>query len=291
MPTTSVTRRREPRRMQRIPKLAAVPIAVAALVALLAASAATGRSQEAPQNTKEPVIASPYLVVVGTNLSGEKGTWTGTDPITYTYQWKRCDDNGEKCTRHQRREQDLVHRQDGGRGKDDQVPGRRQEQGRQGPGRVGSDCDDPQEPEGPDRGAARPTVSGTATVGEKLTATDGSWQGTQPISTTIRWQTCNAAGHELYGERRVRPGLHRRQVGRGQAPAREGASPRTASVRRRLSPTPPRSRRTRAAEAAEAAAARTRFPSRTSGRPVSGWSSTRSFSTRTRSRPGTCRSR
>ena len=40
--------------------------------------------------------------------------------------------------------------------------------------------------------AQPPTVSGTATVGEKLTANDGPWQGTQPIATTVRWQACNS---------------------------------------------------------------------------------------------------
>ena len=38
-----------------------------------------------------------------------------------------------------------------------------------------------------------PKVSGQAVVGEKLTATSGTWTGNQPISYTFKWQTCNKA--------------------------------------------------------------------------------------------------
>jgi len=34
----------------------------------------------------------------GNTLQVERGHWTGTDPITYTYQWQRCDADGTNCT-------------------------------------------------------------------------------------------------------------------------------------------------------------------------------------------------
>ena len=41
----------------------------------------------APSNTVAPVISG--TAVVGQVLSSTTGTWTGTAPITYSYQWKR----------------------------------------------------------------------------------------------------------------------------------------------------------------------------------------------------------
>ena len=39
-----------------------------------------------------------------------------------------------------------------------------------------------------------PTISGTAAVGQTLTATTGSWKGTQPITFSVKWQACNNEG-------------------------------------------------------------------------------------------------
>ena len=39
-----------------------------------------------------------------------------------------------------------------------------------------------------------PTVSGTAVVGETLTAAGGSWTGTPPLTFALAWQRCDASG-------------------------------------------------------------------------------------------------
>ena len=47
-----------------------------------------------PTNTSYPVItltSGDSTPIVGHSLSASQGTWTGTFPISYTYQWKRCD--------------------------------------------------------------------------------------------------------------------------------------------------------------------------------------------------------
>ncbi|MCW2959813.1 MAG: hypothetical protein JWM90_200, partial [Thermoleophilia bacterium] len=42
-----------------------------------------------PTNDVVPSVAGPYAV--GTTLTADPGTWSGTVELTYTYQWRRCD--------------------------------------------------------------------------------------------------------------------------------------------------------------------------------------------------------
>jgi len=42
----------------------------------------------APQNTTAPAISGSARV--GRQLTADEGTWTGSQPMTFTYQWLRC---------------------------------------------------------------------------------------------------------------------------------------------------------------------------------------------------------
>jgi hypothetical protein len=48
-----------------------------------------------PANTSPPTIAG--AATVGTTLTSTTGAWIGDNPITYQYQWQRCDKNGNAC--------------------------------------------------------------------------------------------------------------------------------------------------------------------------------------------------
>ncbi|HYM64489.1 MAG TPA: DNRLRE domain-containing protein [Gaiellaceae bacterium] len=54
-------------------------------------SAGTG-----PTNTSPPLISA--VATERSALHARPGTWTGTLPITHTYQWQRCDSTGAGCT-------------------------------------------------------------------------------------------------------------------------------------------------------------------------------------------------
>lgn len=74
-------------------------LAVAALViGAVFGAAGTGNaaSSAAPTNQSPPTISgSP---TVGSTLTATSGSWNGTSPITYSYQFRRCGANGNSCS-------------------------------------------------------------------------------------------------------------------------------------------------------------------------------------------------
>ena len=56
-----------------------------------------GRRRRAapPLNTTRPAVGGPG--VQGKALTADPGVWEGTGPVSYTYQWQRCDAGGANC--------------------------------------------------------------------------------------------------------------------------------------------------------------------------------------------------
>src|SRR5262245_3454383 len=50
-----------------------------------------------PQNTAKPTISGAARQPQ--TLTADRGTWSGTQPISYAFQWMRCDSNGNSCAR------------------------------------------------------------------------------------------------------------------------------------------------------------------------------------------------
>jgi len=74
--------------------IAASSIAIAAVFGTVGIGNAATKEQ--PKNTKPPTISG--TAQLNQTLTADPGTWTGTQPITFSYQWRRCDKQGNNCS-------------------------------------------------------------------------------------------------------------------------------------------------------------------------------------------------
>lgn len=74
-------------------------IVIAALATAIGAVFGTAQNGLAagtpPANTTAPSISGTPQQ--GKTLTADHGVWSGTTPITYSYQWRRCDATGNNC--------------------------------------------------------------------------------------------------------------------------------------------------------------------------------------------------
>ena len=176
--------------MNRIPRIVPALIGLAALVALFAATSATGRSEAAPSNTAEPTITYVHPIKIGMILTGNKGTWNGTAPLNYAYQWLRCDTDGLGCKTITNATGTTYTLVSADAGHTIRLDVTASNSDGKATARANATSEIPANAKAPVE-TAPPTVSGNAVVAEQLTATRGTWAGTQPISYTIHWQACN----------------------------------------------------------------------------------------------------
>ena len=172
---------------------AAATIAVAGAVFAAWAAESTAAPAVVPTNTVEPRVTGTTRV--GQVLRSTRGTWTGTEPITYAYRWFRCDGRGLPDASDCRRIANapnaayVLREADAGFRIRSQV--------------VASNVD------GTTRATSNPTAivisarptnivepstSGTAAVGNRLQANRGDWAGDQPITYSFVWLRCNEQG-------------------------------------------------------------------------------------------------
>ncbi len=82
----------------RVVAITLVPVAILVLAAAVSTAdrghAAT--AQAPPVNTAVPTLLGQP--VAGEFLNVSTGTWTGAAPLTYTYQWQRCNADGATCS-------------------------------------------------------------------------------------------------------------------------------------------------------------------------------------------------
>ena len=148
---------------------------------------AAARTAAVPQNTSPPTIGGTARE--GNTLTARNGTWSNS-PTSFAYQWQRCGADGTGCADisgatnqsytlasadadHTVRAQVTAKNADG------------QSTANSAPTAVVSSRSAP-------TNTAKPTISGTAKVGEELTASNGTWSG-GATSFTYQWQRCTSS--------------------------------------------------------------------------------------------------
>jgi hypothetical protein len=141
-------------------------------------------------------FASAVPVVTGTTTQGQvltttTGTWIGS-PTGYAYQWLRCDASGNSCVTiagATATTYTLVLADVGSTIRSSvtatNASGSTTEQSLQTAVIAGSGT--------PPANTALPVISGTTTVGQLLTTTNGTWNNS-PTGYTYQWRRCDAAG-------------------------------------------------------------------------------------------------
>jgi hypothetical protein len=191
-----VRTRRSPERRGRFALLAA---ALAALVVVGTAAAASHRAAVAPSNNSLPTIAG--TATAGSTLTANPGTWSGSTPISFQYQWRICDGNGGGChdiagattQTYQLKAADagntvrlqVIASNADGSANAASVPSARIAAAGSGP-----------------TNTVAPTVTGSTNTGGTLTVNPGTWTGPTPITFAYRWMICGETGascHDISG--------------------------------------------------------------------------------------------
>lgn len=174
--------------MRRIPLLL---VAIAGALMLMAGSAFAGaaRTAASPDNSSLPTISG--TAQTGHTLNASNGTWSGTAPIAYTYEWQRCNSSGSSCgsiggatnQNYVASSSDIGHtiRVDvtatNADGKSQALSAATAQIAPTGNAPANTKQPDP---------------AGTAEDGKTVTVDNGTWTGLQPITYTYQWQSCTA---------------------------------------------------------------------------------------------------
>ena len=157
-----------------------------------AASATSAETQAVlgilPTNNVLPSISG--LLQDGSLLSATSGSWSGSEPISYEYQWQLCNALGQAC-------ENLK----GATGSSLNLDPARWKTlavlvtATNAAGSTSATSSVTSLIAGIlPKNSALPSISGVLQDGSLLSATSGAWSGSEPISYEYQWQLCNALG-------------------------------------------------------------------------------------------------
>jgi acid phosphatase type 7 len=142
-----------------------------------------------PTNTGVPAVSGNAQQ--GQTLSATSGSWSGTTPINYAYQWRRCDQTGAGCA-------DITSATASSYLLDNADVGATIRVRVTASNSAGSNQADSAATAVvtglPPTNTGAPAVSGNAQQGQTLSATTGSWSGTTPINYAYQWRRCDQTG-------------------------------------------------------------------------------------------------
>jgi len=153
------------------------------------AATATVLAAQAPSNTKAPEIAG--APDEGQTLSSSTGSWDGTAPLSYSYQWQDCNASGEACSNisgatsatYKLTSSDVGHR----------IRVVVTASNSAGSTKASSAATSTVLVQEPPSDTKAPEISGADEEGQTLSATQGTWTN-NPTSYAYQWEDCNTAG-------------------------------------------------------------------------------------------------
>ena len=149
-------------------------------------------SDGAPVNTSAPTIVG--TVKQGETVTATSGTWSGAGPITFTYQWRRCDTGGGGCRGTSTGQTRQLGTEDVGHSIRVEVRARNPF----GSNSATSAATGVVPSKGPlPAVSSPPVISGLAREGQLLTAAVGTWGNVTTFSYT--WRRCDANGNKCDG--------------------------------------------------------------------------------------------
>jgi hypothetical protein len=140
-----------------------------------------------PSNTALPTISG--TAEDEQTLTAVPGTWKGTKPISYSYEWQRCAGSSCQAIGGATHETYALSHEDVGRTIRAVVTATNGYGGSSATSQatiavVGA----------PPRNTVPPAISGTPEEGQTLTTTTGAWAGTPQFSYSYQWERCNPQG-------------------------------------------------------------------------------------------------
>ena len=152
------------------------------------ATPAIGTEATRPENIGAPSIKGN--LTAGGTLTASAGDWVGSEPISYTYEWQRCSEDGCLEIEGATASTYALSQADVGSALRVLVDATSSAGGSQASsaisGIVGA--------AGAPANTLAPAIAGRASEGQRLFAENGSWSGSLPLSYYYRWERCDANG-------------------------------------------------------------------------------------------------
>jgi hypothetical protein len=142
-----------------------------------------------PSNMAAPTVSG--TAVQGGMLTASSGTWSGTTPMSYAYQWQDCSNSACANISGATSSSYVLQAADVGDSTDVVVTATN------AAGSASANSAQTAviaaQPPAPPSNTGVPTISGTTTVGQTLATTNGNWSGS-PTSYSYAWQDCDSSG-------------------------------------------------------------------------------------------------
>src|SRR5437899_3690783 len=165
-----------------------IPLLAIIVACGVAGTVAYARSAAAPQNTALPQVSG--TAKEGETLTASNGTWSNS-PTTFGYQWRRCASDGRACgdITGATKQTYVVVAADVGHTLRVVVTASNAD----GKASATADATDVVDSKSGPVNSVKPAVSGTATVGQELRVSTGTWSP-KPSSYGYQWQRCTSTG-------------------------------------------------------------------------------------------------